>query len=540
MPKHRSKFRSRNELLAAKWDATHPKVFSDLGVTKEQVKSAQLQMVGHILLPGEPAYESARKLFNPYFNPFPLLIVMCESDQDVAIGLELARLSGQPFTVRSGGHSTAGFSAGKGVLIDVSGLDMVLVDTRTMTVTAGVGCPFRKLYSELTTYGVHVPAGECEDVCVGGFVQGGGLGFSSSSFGMNCDNVVELRVMLADGSIIIANATQNFDLFWSMLGGTGGNFGVLLSVTYSCHPIDKLSGIALAWEMSTPDQIANVAKVLQVLQESYFPDTDLAKKLNLQVLFVWQTILDPKQPPLPAAVPVFMVRALWLEDLASGKAAMQPLYDMQAVEQFTVHDTYDVVLNQLVNAPQDQPILLVPDEMPFEGKASRYVSQDLSITQWVDILTFFVQKSPNQMSYMYLEVYGGTIRTTPIETNAFIHRDALYDAVLDVFWYDPNDRDAAMAYLQDWINVMEEVWNNEVYQNYPSKNVPDFASNYWGSALTGLVKTKLKYDPDRRFIFDQAVPDTPPADGTIPTKVQAALAQKISRTGGAAAPVIRL
>jgi hypothetical protein len=540
MPKHHSRFRRRDKVLSAHWDESEPGLFAGLALTKDQIKAAQAKMVGQLLLPGQPAYESARRLFNPWFNPFPLLIVMCESDRDVAIGLALAQLSGLPFSVRSGGHSTAGFSAGPGVLIDVSGLDMVLVDTRSMTVTAGTGCPFRKLYSEMATYGVHVPAGECDDVCVGGFVQGGGLGFTSPSFGMNCDNVTELRVMLADGSIVIANATQNYDLYWSMLGGTGGNFGVLLSVTYSCRVIGDVSGIALAWPMSTAAEITQIAEVLQVLQQQFFADTKLTAKLNLQALILWQTILDPKKPPLAAAIPVFMVRGLWIGDPDHVRKPMQPLYDMGAIEQFVVTGSYDKVLNALSNQPQDQPILAVPNEMPFEGKASRYVSQDLTVAQWTEILGYFTSQSPNQMSYMYLEVYGGAIRTAPMDTNAFIHRDALYDAVLDVFWYDPADQDAAMTFLQGWITLMEKVWNNEVYQNYPSLNVPDFAANYWGSALTGLVQTKAKYDPQRSFTFAQAVPAVADPVGPVPPKVAAALTQPINRTGGAPAPKLDL
>ena len=41
-----------------------------------------------------------------------------------------------------------------------------------------------------------------------------------------------MRVMLASGQIVTASETVNNDLWWAMRGGTGGNFGVLLSVRY--------------------------------------------------------------------------------------------------------------------------------------------------------------------------------------------------------------------------------------------------------------------------------------------------------------------
>ena len=42
-------------------------------------------------------------------------------------------------------------------------------------------------------HGVHVPVGECDNVCVGGFMQGGGYGFTSCIYGMNSDNVPRWR-----------------------------------------------------------------------------------------------------------------------------------------------------------------------------------------------------------------------------------------------------------------------------------------------------------------------------------------------------------
>ena len=35
-------------------------------------------------------------------------------------------------------------------------------------------------------------------------LRGGGYGFTSVTFGMNCDNVISMRVMLFDGSIVVA------------------------------------------------------------------------------------------------------------------------------------------------------------------------------------------------------------------------------------------------------------------------------------------------------------------------------------------------
>ncbi len=97
----------------------------------------------------------------------------------------------------------------------------------------------------LDSYGLHLVGGGCGDVCIGGFLQGGGYGFSSLRFGMHSDIVRSMTVMLADGSEVVASAAENPDLFWAMRGGTGNNFGVLLEAEYQATPLDSVTGFVV-------------------------------------------------------------------------------------------------------------------------------------------------------------------------------------------------------------------------------------------------------------------------------------------------------
>jgi hypothetical protein len=535
MPKNQSRLRTRNAQLNAVWDSHPDSTFATLGITRSALQAAQAKMVGHIVLPMDAGWNSGRLLANPVFSPQPSMIVYCMAETDVAIALSLATGGNVPFTVRSGGHCTAGFSGGNGVMIDVSGLNDVVIDKVAMTAVVGTGCPFGKLNKQLAASGVHTPAGECEDVCVGGFVQGGGLGFTSATFGMNCDAAQELRVMLYDGSVVIANAQRNYDLWWAMRGGTGGNFGVLLSVTYRLYPLGRVLGYSVAWDVSTPAGIQQAVAVMDLLQTSYFNNPATAQNLTLQVLIVWQTIIDPNTNPLPAMVPVFMVRGLYIGDIDfDGYASMQPLVAMPgAVVQFAIEGAYDDVLANLLGTPQDQPITDPKLGEPFEDKASRYVARNLTAAEWTGLLTYFTTKANNQMAYMYLEVYGGAIANPPADS-AFIHRDALFNAVLDVFWFQNADRQAAETFLEGWTQGWEQVWNNESYQNYASMRLPDYAANYWGKALDGLSLVKGKYDGANIFTFAQQVPQGVGSSANISPMLNSALNQPIDYTGGIA------
>jgi len=47
----------------------------------------------------------------------------------------------------------------------------------------------------------------------------------SAQYGLACDNVVNYEVVLADGSIVNANASSHTDLFFALKGG-GNAFGM--------------------------------------------------------------------------------------------------------------------------------------------------------------------------------------------------------------------------------------------------------------------------------------------------------------------------
>ena len=188
---------------------------------------------------------------------------------DVALALKLGKIVPFGFCLRSGGHSTAGYSTTNGVLIDVSRLDQISYPATGDYVTVGTGVQFGKLYQDLGPRSLNVPGGECPDVCIGGFTQGGGYGFTSGMYGMNCDNVIAFRVMLADGSIVRADAQTNSDLYWAMRGGTGGNFGILLTVDLKVRTIGDMVGFAYAWPLDTAADIANATAAMAYLQTDF-------------------------------------------------------------------------------------------------------------------------------------------------------------------------------------------------------------------------------------------------------------------------------
>ena len=281
----------------------------------------------------------------------------------------------------------------------------------------------------LDARGVHLPAGECDDVRMGGFMQGGGYGFTSRTFGMHSDNVTSFRMMLANGRTVTASPNVNSDLFWAVRGGTGGNFGVLLNAEYKIQKLDKVYGWSILWPLSTAAERKIASEAMMAIQKDFFRTAPA--EFNIQIAVCYQ-------PPKKGArvVPQLVVRGLYVGTEKAGKAAIAPIRKLKGAQfQYEAFEAFIKIDNMLLNYPYDIPYIPFEKKgQPPEDKQARNVARDLTLDEWQKILDHFVT-SPNKWSYLYFEVYGGKINEYPLEDSAFIHRDCAFCTALDIFYY---------------------------------------------------------------------------------------------------------
>ena len=91
-------------------------------------------------------------------------------------------------------------------------------------VTFGAGYNTRELNSLLAASGLFTLGAAHGSVAVaGGWGQTAGHAPFSAQYGLGVDQVVELKVVTADGFLRVANEVSNPDLFWALRGG-GGKF----------------------------------------------------------------------------------------------------------------------------------------------------------------------------------------------------------------------------------------------------------------------------------------------------------------------------
>ena len=194
--------------------------------------------------------------------------VLAASSADVAAAVNFAREHQVRLVVKGAGHSYIGASNAPDSLLiwtrpNLRAIELHdsfvpqgaagLVEPET-AVSVGAGAIWMDAYHAVTTLaGRYVQGGGCTTVGVAGLVQGGGFGSFSKGFGTAAANLLEAEVVTADGTVRVANAVQNPDLFWALKGGGGGTFGVVTRLTLRTHPLPDYFGGVLATITATSD-----------------------------------------------------------------------------------------------------------------------------------------------------------------------------------------------------------------------------------------------------------------------------------------------
>jgi FAD/FMN-containing dehydrogenase len=227
-------------------------------VTARELDTTALegQVRGQLIGPDHPGYDAARQIYNAMIDRRPSLIVRAADVADVIAVVNFARETGAPLAVRCGMHNPAGFSVvDDGIVLDLSPLKGIRVDPDEKTATVQGGCTWGDVDHATHAFGLATVGGVLSTTGMG-LALGGGIGYLTRQYGLSVDNILSADVVLADGSFVTANESENSDLFWAIRGG-GGNFGVVTSLTFRLHPVDTVIWGPMLWPL---DQAADVMR----------------------------------------------------------------------------------------------------------------------------------------------------------------------------------------------------------------------------------------------------------------------------------------
>lgn len=112
---------------------------------------------GELIVPSDPRYDAARKVFNVTIDRRPALIARCASADDVIQMVNFARQENLVISVRGTGHNVAGFAVcDDGLVIDLSGMKGMTIDAPARTVRVEGGCSWGEVNDALQPHGLAV------------------------------------------------------------------------------------------------------------------------------------------------------------------------------------------------------------------------------------------------------------------------------------------------------------------------------------------------------------------------------------------------
>lgn len=457
---------------------------TDLSTGKiEELKSG---FKGEIILPGDGAYEGARKIWNAMIDKRPAIIARCATTSDVILGVNFARDNGLLLAVRGGGHNIAGKAmCDGGIVIDLSQMKAASVDPGLRRVTIEGGATLADLDAATQAHGLATPVGINSTTGIAGLTLGGGFGWLSRKYGMTVDNLESAEVVTAAGEVVRASAAEHSDLFWALRGG-GGNFGVVTRFEFRLHPVgpDVLSGLIVY-------PISEAKTVLQQYREF------IAKAP--EELSVWAVMRQaPPLPFLPERVhgkEIIVLALIYAGDPKQGAPLIEPLRK------------FGTPLGEHVGVQPYVAWQQTFDPLLSFGARNYWKSHNFSTLKdgLFDVVIEYIGKLPSPQSEIFFGAIGCATTRPAAEATAYANRDALFVMNVHCRWEDAADDKRCIAWARDYFKATASFASGGVYVNFLTADEGDRVRSAYGPNYDRLVQVKRKYDPDNLFRVNQNI-----------------------------------
>jgi FAD/FMN-containing dehydrogenase len=426
---------------------------------------------GQVLLPGDPAYDEARTVWNAMIDRQPKLIVRAASVRDVASAVRTAREQDLEIGIRCGGHNVAGFAVPDGgLMIDLTPMGGVRVDPARRRAWVQGGALLGALDRAAQCHGLVTTAGNVSHTGVGGLTLGGGMGWLARQYGLACDNVLSYQVVTANGDVVRASRDEHQDLFWGLRGG-GGNFGVVTEFEFQLHNVGTRTLVA---EYSF--ELENAASVLRGWRDlnAHAPrqatfTASIGRDGLCTIGFVW--VGDPERGRrlLPA------LRSL-------GRPVAEQVSEPSYVELQTRDDT--VGRHALRRYSKGHYLKEFPDEA---------------------IEAFVSRGGGDHRPNVGLQAYGGAIDDVPDGDAAFSHRGTLFEWGAGTSWTDPAEDSDRMTGARRAAAALEPFASGVYVNALSDEGTEGVRRAYPAAKLTRLTAIKTAYDPHNVFHLNQNI-----------------------------------
>ncbi|HEX7347790.1 MAG TPA: FAD-binding oxidoreductase [Candidatus Limnocylindrales bacterium] len=437
---------------------------------------------GRVIGQDDPDYDAARTIVYGGVDPRPAAIVKVADAADVAAVITIARDTGLPLAVRSGGHSGAGYgSVDDGIVIDVRPLNGLDIDPVARTAWAGSGLTAGEYTAEAAKHGLATGFGDTGSVGLGGLITGGGVGYLVRKHGLSIDNLLAAEVVTADGQVRTVDDDTEPDLFWAIRGG-GGNLGVVTRFKLRLHELDGVVGGMLilpataetvagfiAAAEAAPEEISTIANVMPCPPMPFVAEEQHGKVVILGMLAYAGGAEDGERA------------------LAPFRALAEPLADMVK--------------------PIPYPEMFPPDDPDYHPTAvARTMFIDHVDGPTAETIMSFLTSSDAAMRVAQLRVLGGAAARVAPDATAYAHRASRIMVNLAAFYEGEEDKARRQAWVDKFAAAIDQGDRGEYVNFVGDEGDAGVRAAYPGATWDRLAAIKAVYDPGNLFRRNQNVP----------------------------------
>lgn len=448
-------------------------------IEKTRIEALKASLQGELLLPGDAAYDSARKVWNGMIDRKPALIVHCATQADVIHAVNFARVHHLLVSVRGGGHNVTGSATcNGGIVIDLSRMKDIRVDPINRTARTEAGLTLGEFVGETQAFGLGTTVGTVSTTGLSGLTLGGGMGWLMGAYGLTVDNLLAVDLVTADGQARSVSANEHPGLFWGVRGG-GGNFGVATSFTFQLHPV----GTLLAGMVVHP--LSQTREVLRFYREFSRSAPD-----ELTTYAVLTT--------MPDGLPVILIALCYCGPLEEGERLIASVRKFGPPVVDLIRPMSYLDLTTLIDATS-------PAGRHYYEKSSSL--KDLSDEAIECIAQYGVSITSPFSMVLIQHVHGAVCRIAPTETAVSALRDESYVISIVSMW-EHDDAQRHIAWTRAFWAALEPFAASGVYINYLTDETEERKRASYGVNYERLVTLKNTYDSTNLFRMNQNIKPT--------------------------------
>lgn len=318
-----------------------------------------------------------------------------------------------------------------------------------------------------------------------GYLLGGGFGWNSGEWGVACFNVESVEVVLADGEVHRASASENPEIFWAVRGAGPEFFGVVVSYRLRLRPLPK----AITTSVFTYP-IEDAARVERWMHETM-------KVVGANVEFTFMASSAP--PPLAdkvskVAIGIATVFAHGEEEAAATLRkieALAPAGVLHVEDRMqTPFDVLYAVIDRFFPVGHRYAVDTFWSGSDADGVLARLAGE--------------TARAPSPRSFSLGVVLPPSATAQPLPDAAFSMAGKVFACGYSI-WENPVDDDVNQAWIRQVAKVMAPTsigaYVGEADLDRPARLEDSFSAAAWGR----IKALQEKYDPSGMFRNAQSI-----------------------------------